>query len=152
MADLHQLMELGERMRLESLVYYPPIDPGWLREKLAVVFAHPELFCYFVADNGGLEGFLLGYVAGYIFSPAKVAAHDIFYVAPEARRSVSALRLIRAFIHWAESLGIERQLIRLDTGLRPDKVDRLYRWFGFEPIGGQYLRCAFRPSSEQSGH
>lgn len=128
-------------MRLESLVWYPPIEEDYLRERMETVFSHPEKFCCFVVENGSnIGGFILGFETGYVFNPMRIAAHDIFYVAPEHRRFENAVGLVRAFIGWAESLGLKRQVIRLDTALRPEKVDRFYRRLGFQPIGGQYVR------------
>lgn len=139
--DLPRLIELGERMRRESAVYYPPIDIPHLTERAEIVFSQPDKFCCFVAENGNnIVGWLNGFESGYIFNPIRVAAHDVFYIVPEARSYGTAMGLVRAFIEWAESLGIRRQMIRLDTGLRPEKVERFYLRLGFKPIGGQYLR------------
>jgi GNAT superfamily N-acetyltransferase len=128
-------------MRLESRVWYPPIDGAVLRANAEAVFAHPDKFCCIVAENGSnIVGWLNGFVSGYIFTSMKIAAHDVFYIAPEYRSYQTARGLILAFVEWAESLGLKRQMIRLDTALRPEKVDRFYRRMGFHPIGGQYLR------------
>lgn len=128
-------------MRLESLVWYPPIDFTHLARSAEVLFANPDKFCCFVAENGSnLVGWLNGFESGYMFSPVRIAAHDIFYIAPEARNYATARNLVMAFVGWAEALGLKRQVIRLDTGLKPDKVDRFYRRMGFHPIGGQYVR------------
>lgn len=128
-------------MRLESLVWYPPIEEVHLREHAKVIFSHPEKFCCFVVEEGcTIVGWLNGFVSGYVFSPMRIAAHDIFYIAPEARSYENARGLVRAFVGWAESLGLKRQVIRLDTALKPEKVDRFYRRLGFQPIGGQYVR------------
>ena len=69
----------------------------------------------------------------------KVAVQRILYVAPEVR-SLAVRGLVRAFVSWAEALGVTRQLVGLGNGLNLEKVDRFYRRLGFEPIGGQYLR------------
>ena len=128
-------------MRLESAIWYPEIDKPFLEERAKIIFSHPEKFCCIVAENGcNIVGWLNGFVSGYIFSPVRIAAHDIFYIAPEARNYETARGLVLAFVEWAESLGVTRQLIRLDTALKPDKVDRFYRRLGFQPIGGQYVR------------
>lgn len=130
-------------MRLESLVYYPPIDRAHLEIGWETIFSYPEKFCCFVAEDGcNIVGWLNGFESGYLFNPMKIAAHDVFYIAPEHRSYRTARRLILAFVGWAESLGLKRQMIRLDTALRPEKVDRFYRRMGFHPIGGQYLRDA----------
>lgn len=142
--DLPRLIELGSRMRLESLIWYPPVDEAFLRKNAEVVFSNPNKFCCVVAENGSnIVGWLNGLVSGYVFSPMPVAVHDIFYIAPEHRSYQTARGLILAYIEWAESLGIKRQVIRLDTALRPEKVDRFYRRMGFHPIGGQYVRDGY---------
>jgi GNAT superfamily N-acetyltransferase len=141
LSDLPQLASLGERMRLESLIWYPPIDPQYLAGYAKIIFSRPDKFCCFVVEKGSnIVGWLNGFETGYIFSPVRIAAHDIFYIAPEHRRYEYAVGLIRAYIGWAESLGLKRQVLRLDTALRPEKVDRFYRRLGFQPIGGQYVR------------
>lgn len=128
-------------MRLESLVWYPPVDDSFFLENYQTLISSPDKFCCFVAENGSnIVGWLNGFVSGYIFSRVRIAAHDTFYIAPEGRSYRTARGLVLAFIGWAESLGIKRQVIRLDTGLRPEKVDRFYRRMGFHPIGGQYIR------------
>ena len=139
--DLPQALVLGERMRLESAVWYPEIDKEYFAGHYATILAHPDKFCCFVAQNGSnVVGWLNGFVSGYIFSPMQIAAHDVFYIAPEARSYRTARALVLAFVGWAEGLGLKRQVIRLDTGLKPDKVDLFYRRLGFQPIGGQYVR------------
>jgi GNAT superfamily N-acetyltransferase len=139
--DIPQIISLGERMRQESLVWYPPIEGDYLTENLRKLFNHPDKYCCIVATDGpNIVGWLSGFVSGYVFSPMQIAAHDVFYIAPEYRSFKTARGLVLAFVKWAEALGITRQMIRLDTALRPDRVDRFYRRLGFQPIGGQYLR------------
>jgi GNAT superfamily N-acetyltransferase len=137
-------------MRLESAIWYPEIDPDHLRQCAEIIFNHPDKFCCIVVEKGpNIVGWLNGLISGYVWSPVKVAAHDIFYIAPEARNYETARGLVLAFVEWAESLGVTRQLIRLDTALKPDKVDRFYRRLGFQPIGGQYVRDGYSNSNRR---
>jgi len=147
--DIPAIRNLGERLRLESKVWFPESDLAYLTEVLSHQFSHPDIYCCIVAEIGpNIVGWLNGLITNYEWSPFKIAAQRVLYVVPEARGSVVARRLIRAFIKWAEDKGARRQLLGLGNGLSPDKVDRFYRRLGFEPIGGQYLRdsWASKPS------
>ena len=149
--DLPEIINLGNRIRLESLVWYPPIEEDYLEENWKTLVSTPDKFCCIVAQNGSnIVGWLNGFVSGYIFSRMRLAAHDVFYIAPEHRSYQTARGLVLAYVGWAESLGIKRQVIRLDTALRPEKVDRFYRRMGFHPIGGQYVRDKWRQSQPSS--
>lgn len=139
--DIPQIIELGKRLRLESLVWYPPPDEGFFRERMEIAFSQPENYCCFVAEDGcNIVGLLNGLIGTYEWSPFRFAAQRVLYVAPEARSLKVVRGLIRAYVSWAEALGVTRQLVGLGNGLNPEKVSRLYRLFGFEQIGGQYLR------------
>lgn len=150
-SDLTSLIRLGERLRLESKVWFPPIDPEYFRAWAGKsLFSGDENYCCFVFEKGGnIVGWLNGAIAApYEFNPMRVAVQRILYVVPECRGSTAAARLMKAFEEWADARGISRRLAGLGNGLPSAKVDRFYRGFGFEPIGGQYLRDAW--ASKQS--
>lgn len=139
--DCERIVELGKRLRLESKVWYPPPDTGYFAERLDLMVSRPETYCCFLAENGSkIVGVLNGLIGTYEWSPFKYAAQRVLYVVPEARSLKVVLGLIRAYVNWAEALGVTRQLVGLGNGLNLEKVDRFYRRLGFEPIGGQYLR------------
>lgn len=140
--DIPRLIELGNRLRLEAAVWFPPCEPEYLTETLKRQFSSPENYCCIVAENGSnIVGWLNGLIATpYEWSPMRVAAQRILYVAPEARSLKVVRGLIRAYVSWAEARGVTRQLIGIGNGLNLEKVDRFYRRLGFELIGGQYLR------------
>ena len=139
--DLPQIAVLGEALRRESAVWFPEIDLAYLTEMMRPQLDRPDRFYCAVAEKGGrLVGWLNGLLATYEWSPFIFAVQRILYVAPEARGGITAVRLLRDYIAWAEANGAKRQLAGMGNGLPPAKVDGLYRRLGFRPIGGQYLR------------
>lgn len=149
--DLPQLILLGERLRLESGVWFPPVDEEYLRSQ--PLFG-PERCCFVGERGSNIVGWLNGLIAApYEWSPFRVAVQRVLYVAPEARGGFVARDLIRAFVGWAEAQGLTRQMIGLGNGLDPATVDHLYRGLGFRPVGGQYLRDSWesKPPSPSSG-
>lgn len=138
--DAPDLARLGEDLRRESAVWFPEIDPDYLSATLRAQLDRPDKYYCAVAEREGrLVGWLNGLIVTYEWSPFLFAAQRILYVAPEARGGMTAARLLRGYVAWAEANGAKRQLAGIGNGL-PLKVDDLYRRLGFRPIGGQYLR------------
>jgi GNAT superfamily N-acetyltransferase len=137
--DLPRLIELGRAMREESLVYFPEVDARHTLEMWEAGLSLPDTFACFVAEDERVVGFLTACISTFFFSPEKFAQHDIFYVSPEARGSSAARRLVKAYEDWAGEHA-NHAIIRLDTNLKPEKIDKFYQRLGFEPMGGMYMK------------
>lgn len=135
--DIPALVELGRRMREESLVPYPAIDEEVLRERLFVL---PGYVVHVCEQDGFVIGMLASQCSTYIFSRGTYAYHDIFYVMPERRGSWAAVLLIKAFLKWADSLGIRRKVIAQHTQVNAERTLKFYERMGFKPMGGIYFK------------
>lgn len=125
-------------MRAESVIGFPEIDVEAAREFLEVVGD-----AYFVAlaeRNGEPVGFITAQPGRYLFSKERFVTHDIFYVAPEARGSRTALLLVQAMEDWAAQLGVKKVFIAVHTGLKPDITGRFYEKLGYRYMGGNYCK------------
>lgn len=139
MDDIPALWDLGQRFYDECRIGYPPMDRARAQKCAAIAIHCPEIVAIFVAERGGaLTGFLICNMLQLMFSTAKVARHDIFYVAPEHRGGRSALLLIRAFEAWGKEHGAARAVISTESGINAPRTERLYLHMGYGPLGGQF--------------
>lgn len=137
--DLPAMMEIGESIRLESAVYFPPIDPDFTAEMAKLWLANPDTFCVFVAENdaGEVVGMLTGACAPFAFSPERRASIDLFHIRKAHRSYATCRRLLDAFISWEEYLGAK--MINLSSSTGAD-LSPLAKRFGFEAVGTNYVR------------
>jgi RimJ/RimL family protein N-acetyltransferase len=134
--DVERIVELGEMLHRES--------PRWSRlsyskERAGNMIRHlttHEQGAVFVAERAGVVvGGIAGWVDRHWSSDDKVAQEVSFFMAPEARGSISATRLICALRAWAEAKGAVFLQAGTSTGLDPERTARLYERLGF-------TRCA----------
>lgn len=139
MEDLPAMMEIGESIRLESAVYFPPIDPEFTQEMAKLWLANPDMFCVFVAEkeDGEIVGMLTGACAPFAFSPERRASIDLFHIRKAHRSYAAARRLLDAFMEWEKHQGAKMANLGSATGVN---MEPLAKRFGFEPAGMNYVR------------
>jgi len=134
MADLPFLMYLCEQMHKES--------PRFSKLTFSTSRMRGVLM-YLIKDPGGIvlvsdAGMLVGAVGKPSFSNDLCAEDKLFYVSPEARGTMQAVRLIKAYIERAKELGA------VDIGIGSEtesagRVEELYQRLGFRRAGGNFV-------------
>lgn len=136
--DLDTMMLLGEEIRLNSHLYFPPINPEFTREMAKIWFANKDMFCVFVAEKDGeVVGMLTGACAPFAFSPEKRASIDLFHVFKAHRSYAVARRLLDAFMEWQAYLGAKMVNMGSSTGT---DISPLAKRYGFDEVGSNYVR------------
>lgn len=130
--DLPRILELGELLHKES--------PRWSRlsfnrAKAAHFIAHLILEAngvVFVAEhNDVVVGGIAGMSSPHWSSDDVLAQEVSFFMAPEARGSMVAVRLIGALRAWGEIRGAKWLTAGTSTGLDPERTAGLYERLGF---------------------
>ena len=135
--DLDVLVYLLSRMHAESRFAVLPYSPEKVHEMLTAILA--GLGCVFVLEQDGeISGTLVGLLMPQWFSHALVAEDLIFYIAPEHRGGLSAARLVRRFVAWAEREGAQMTSIGASTGVETERTAMLYERLGGKPSGVVY--------------
>lgn len=133
--DVPVLVELGERLRRESLTWWPPADPEFIA---AIARAAPKEVIGWIAETQRPVGMLVAHAAHMIHSPAPIARSALFYVEPEHRGSRAALLLVRAFQIWARKTGARKAIIDASCGISEERTGRFYERMGFTYMGRLY--------------
>lgn len=136
LADLPRILELGELLHKES--------PRWRRLSFNRVKAGEMIAALIDSADGAVfvaerDGVVLGGIAGMVqahWSSDDLLGNEVsFFMAPDARGSMVACRLICALVAWGEIKGAKWMHAGTSTGLDPERTAGLYERLGFS-------RCA----------
>lgn len=96
-------------------------------------------YCLLQAEAGDeVVGMLMGVAAPHFHAPELGASLLSWYVLPEHRGSLAAVKLLHGFRRWAQNLGAVRLYIGVTSGIDIARTDRLLRRLGFRQTGGNY--------------
>lgn len=127
-------------MRLESVTYYPSIEPDVCERVLTTFLEHPDLGFCAVAETDELLGFIAATNGRYVFSSVKYAIMNIFYVVPEKRHTRAPVLLFQAFEKW----GRENADMLISHYHIGSDLEKFLKRFGYEQYGVQFVKCATR--------
>lgn len=132
--DVPSLVELGRL--LHDISSYSTL--GYDEEKVArqVTSLIDGAGAVFVSEREGeVVGFMVGGVTEHWFSGEKVAFDYSFFVHPDHRHGVTAVRLISAFERWAKKQGATQIRMGITTAVNVKGTTRLFKALGFEDAG-----------------
>lgn len=139
-ADIDRLVDLGEKLHAESRLPFPPLSRKKTRENLEILLGSGAVFSAVAERDGKIVGALNGFMSSYFFAEPPIAIQEIFYVVPEARGSMAAYRLIRAFEDWAKERGAWEIQIHQRTNINAEHAERFFERIGYEHMGGTFRK------------
>jgi len=94
-------------------------------------------------------GVLVAMLGKYLYSDDPATQCHSFYVRPENRSGVSAIKLLHAYRRWAEAQGAIAMSVHVTSGIRIKTTDKLLRRLGFEQTGGNYEISLVKPEKDE---
>lgn len=137
--DIPRIVELGNMLHQESR--YAAIS--FSEEKVAALMKHLIQVdgVVFVAEvDGEIVGGIAGGVTEFWFSTEKQAFDYSFFLAPDARHGMQAVRLMVAFESWAKLRGARQVDMGITTDIHVDKSARLYTGMGYKDCGKLFVK------------
>ncbi len=133
--DIPRLMELGLEMFHESR--YGELY-SFDTTAVRAVFLHyiTDKDCLALISDNGL---VLAQMQKQWFCKGLMTEDRLIYVSKNHRKGLEGVRLIKAYMKWAKSLGVHEIFIGNATGINFERVGKLYEKLGFEQIGGYYV-------------
>ena len=137
LADVARIAEIGEALHQESTYRAIPYS----REK--VVGLMRSLIqgdgVVFVAEkNGQIVGGIAGGVTAHWFSDELTGFEYSFFVLPEHRHGLVAMKLLLAMKAWCTAKGAKTLRIGITTGINVEGTARFYRHMGFRDAGNLF--------------
>lgn len=136
LTDMDALLALGRQMHAEGDFRRHALDEAKVRKTFQRLMAS-----HFLAVNDGPEGIdggLAGAISEFWFSRELVASDLAFFVRPNRRGSIAAVRLVQSFVAWAKDRGAAEVSISQSSGVRIEETSRLLTGMGFIYVGGVY--------------
>ena len=136
--DFDGLLKLAEAMRVESPYYRDiPISQDKLIAIGEACINSPEILCGFIAEDSDkkIVGFFIGCCNEYYFGHDKIAQDLALYVPMTERGGIAAVKLIKEYERWAESVGATNANLGISTGINTEGTKALYSRLGFKDIG-----------------
>lgn len=136
-ADLPAALYLGRLMQAEAPAYQEyPFEDERFSAWFTLCLDNPDwLGLVAVDDVAGIIGFLAMGCAPMIFCSARTADDLAFYVHPEWRGSLAAVKLIRTMEAWASAKGAVQIRMGLTTGTNTAPAKRFLERFGYAQEG-----------------
>ena len=132
--DIPEMLILCELMHSESS--YDFIMPN--EEKMeSFLFSKIDMensFCYVLKKEKTI-GLLVANIETYFFSNSKIAVDYIFFIKNEYRKSSGAYKLLMKYIEWAKESSVVEIMLSTTTGVKMEKVGKLYEKIGFKKVG-----------------
>ena len=140
--DIPRLLELGRLFHAES--QYEAFGVDFDDEELASAFEQlldTEAGAIFVAERSGLVcGMAAVAITKAFMSRRALAVEPFFWMHPEHRGSLDAVRLILALEKWAATNGcVALTMIELDR-IPGSPASRIYRKLGYEPAERTWIK------------
>ena len=115
-----------------------PYDAATVRKSLERMMGQPN-HCLLQAEiDGRVIGGLIGVVAPHPWSPALGASIKSYFVLPQHRGSLAAVKLLHGFRRWAKAQGAVRMYVGVTSRRDIERTDRFLKHLGFRFSGGNY--------------
>jgi L-amino acid N-acyltransferase YncA len=134
LSDVPRIVSIGALLHLESTyreIPYSPSKVGALMRSLinggGVVFVAEK--------EGEVVGAIAGGVTAHWFSEELTGFEYSFFVLPEHRHGLVAMKLLLSMKAWCRAKGAKTLRIGITTGINVEGTARFYRYLDFTEVG-----------------
>lgn len=137
LSDVARIVEIGAALHVESDYR----DISYNHQKVAALME--SLIqgggVVFVAEKSGeVVGGIAGGVTEHWFSDELTGFEYSFFVLPEHRHGLVAMKLLLAMKAWCKAMGAKTLRIGITTGINTEGTARFYRHMGFRDAGNLF--------------
>lgn len=135
--DLPALAVLGREMH-ETSSYAPmDYDPERLKETISELMNKSQFVVVAEDTNGEVIGGMAGMVTQSWFGRDMVANDLALFVTGDARGGMAAIKMMKAFVHWAKLAGAKQIRPGVTTGHA--RAEKLFERLGFARCGASFV-------------
>ena len=134
--DIPRRVDLGRVMHGESPTFCRlRFDSDKLAATISSTITSAGGFAYVAEQGDAVVGGMLAMITPHYFSHDLVACDLALFMAPEHRGGMAAVRLINAYVKWAEYHGAVVTQLGVMTGVNVDKTEALLHRLGWHRSG-----------------
>lgn len=143
-ADVPAAVALGKRFAVEferfrGLIY----NEEKCTARVSANIANPNFFFLILeTSDGEIIGFLAGYLAEYDFADDYFADEWHFYIVPEYRGGIAAIKMLKAYENWCREKNAREMYFTWFGHFSDahDAPDSIFARLGFEKTGATYWK------------
>lgn len=137
MDDLPAMAVLGREMHATSSYAPMDYDPERLKETITDMMNKSQFVVVTEDTNGEVIGGMVGMVTQSWFGRDMVANDLALFVAGNARGGMAAIKMMKAFVHWAKLAGAKQIRPGVTTG--HERAEQLFERLGFARCGASFV-------------
>ncbi len=131
--DLDLLMDIAVAMHRESPRFSRlGFSPEKVLNLYVTLIDQPQGLLLVAERDGLVVGGVAAFVSEHWFSDDLVANEFAVFLLPEHRGGMTAARLVRGYIEWAQAQGAKIIQLGISTGVQPVETAALYRALGLK--------------------
>jgi GNAT superfamily N-acetyltransferase len=124
------VLRLGELMEKEGHF------PAWDSDRVFQIIQNPNVYAILYRNGTGrCIGMLAGHIGAPWFSTVPIAKDLAWYVEPEHRGGMAAVRMIRAFESWAKEQGAGEVWLAQSSGVSIERTRKFSEALGYITVG-----------------
>jgi L-amino acid N-acyltransferase YncA len=137
LADLDSMAAMGESMHAESTYAELHYSRDRVKEVLGALIDKSQFVIVAEDTNGALVAAMAGSVSTCWFGDDAVASDLALFIAPAHRGGMLVVRMVKAFVQWAQMAGAKQIRPGVTTG--SEVAERIYSHLGFERCGASFV-------------
>jgi L-amino acid N-acyltransferase YncA len=135
--DLPAIVMLGRVMHQESSFAPMNYDMDCVKGTISDLINKSQFVVVAEDKNGKVIGGMVGMVTQSWFGRDMVANDLALFVASDARGGMAAIKMMKAFIHWAKLAGAKQIRPGVTTGHA--RAEKLFQRLGFARCGASFV-------------
>lgn len=135
--DAPRLAEMGELLHDTSSYAAIPYNRAKVEDMMRSLIGGAGAV-FVIRKEGRIVGGLAGAVAPHWFSDELLGYEYSFFIEPDSRHGITAVKLVTAFTTWCKLRGAKQIRMGITTGINEQGTAGLYRMIGFKDAGSLF--------------
>jgi len=141
--EIQRLEDFARAFHAEANIGGEFSPENW-RNGIGNLFLSNSLGAFGVFKEGELVGVLVGQVSSNLFANVLTANELMWYILPDCRGSIEAVKLVKVFEDWAASKGASA-VIMAHLKHSPEGIAAFYQKRGYAELETHYLKWQSQP-------
>lgn len=135
LVDVPALAQVAERMHQESRFSNLHFSAWKMRRVVEGLIDHPRGLALIATRGDAVIGGFLAIIEEHIFGDDLFAFDLGTFILPQYRGGFTGPALLRAYVKWAQSMGVAKIQGGVASGIDPATTVGVFRAVGFAPVG-----------------
>lgn len=133
--DIPRVVELGRLMHSESAYSDLSFNTDKCFAFAQLLIDNTDALIIVAVEDNEIAGMFAAFITSPYFSNELIAEDIVFYVSPKHRQTSASIRLLSAYLHWAEQKQAKTITAGISCEVNTDEIEKLFIRYGFRRAG-----------------